>query len=299
MAVDFKPVRGESKYQLLLLHSTFNEVTQPIQSLGRKVDNDTWHYLLSTKLDVDSQKAWELKNEGTECFKFDELMTFLDYRVRSMEMLNDLFPPKQLHVIGLIEARLQKHPYVVTQVKECHAPWACSKFKDLSAKDKQSAIAASKSCQNCLRFNHEKDQCSSQCRCKTCQGKHHTFLKESFNATPGTHACILTQKSSQMTILRTARGEVIGTNKQIHNLRALLDTRAHINAVTGKTCKTLGLEPKPFNERIIGVNQKDSMPVDGSHKLAIIPKTGENITLNCVVLKTITASENPNQLIRD
>ena len=106
-----------------------------------------------------------------------------------------------------------------------------------------------------------------------------------------------------MTILPTARVQVIGRNKQIHNLRALLDTGAHINAVTAKgkclvfVCKykTLGLEPKPSNESIIGVNQKDSMPVDGSLKLEIIPKTGENITFNCVVLKTITASENPNQ----
>ena len=99
-AVDFKPVRGDSKHQLRLLHSTFNEVTQSIHSLGRRVDNDMWHYLLFTKLDVDSQKAWELKNEGIECLKFDELMTFLDNRIRSMEMLNDPIPPKQLHVTG-------------------------------------------------------------------------------------------------------------------------------------------------------------------------------------------------------
>ena len=231
-----------------------------------------WHYLLFTKLDVDSQKAWELKIEGTGCLKFDELMTFLDNRVRSMERLNDPIHPKQLHVTGRDERSKQgfKHPCVVTQCKESHALWACSKFKDLSAKDKQSAIAASKSCQNCLRFNHESDQCSSQSRCKTCQGKHRTFLHEAFNDTPGTHACNLTQKSSQMTILPTARVQVIGRNKQIHNLRAMLDTGAHINAVKSKAWKTLGLEPKPSNERILGVNQKDSMPVN-----KLFPKRGK------------------------
>ena len=146
-----------------------------------------------------------------------------------------------------------------------------------------------------LEIHHESDQCSSQSRCQACQGKHHTFLYEGFIATPGTQACNLTQNSSQMTISPTARVQVIVRNKQIHNLRALLDTGAHINGITAKACKTLGLEPKLSNERIIGVNQKDSMPVDGSLKLEIIPKTGENITLNCVVLKTIAASENPNQ----
>ena len=59
-----------------------------------------WHYLIFTKLYVDSQKAWELKNEGTESPKFDVLRIFLDNRVRPMEMLNDYIPLKQLHVTG-------------------------------------------------------------------------------------------------------------------------------------------------------------------------------------------------------
>ena len=77
----------------------------------------------------------------------------------------------------------------------------------------------------------------------------------------------------------------------------MLDVGAHINAVTAKTFRTLGLEPKISKERIIGVIQIDSMPVEGSLKHEIIPKRGENMTLNCVVLKTITAKENPNQPI--
>ena len=41
------------------------------------------------------------------------------------------------------------------------------------------------------------------------------------------------------------------------------------------------------------------MPVEGSLKLEIIPKTVEKHTLNCVVLKTITGTENPNQPISE
>ena len=59
-----------------------------------------WLFLLFSKLNVESQKTWELKNEGTECLKFDELMAFLDNRVRFMEMLNDPISPKQLNVTG-------------------------------------------------------------------------------------------------------------------------------------------------------------------------------------------------------
>ena len=109
-------------------------------------------------------------------------------------------------------------------------------------------------------------------------------INEAINATPGTHACNLIQKYYQMTILPTACVQVIGRNKQIHNRRALLDTGGHINADTAKACKTLGLEAKPSNGRIIGVNRKDSIIVGGSLKLIpktyseIIPKTAENLT---------------------
>ena len=126
-------------------------------------------------------------------------MTIIDNRVRSMDMLNDPIPPKQLHVTGRDERSRQgfKYPCVVTQRKERHAPWSCSNFKDLSLKYKQSAIAASKSCQNCSRFNQESDKFSSKSRSKTCQGKQHTFLHEAFTATPGKHSCNLTQTSSR------------------------------------------------------------------------------------------------------
>ena len=63
-------------------------------------------------MDVESQKAWELKNEGTEILKFDDLMTFPHNTLRSMEMLNDSIPPKQLHVKGRDDRSKQgfKHP---------------------------------------------------------------------------------------------------------------------------------------------------------------------------------------------
>ena len=104
------------------------------------------------------------------------LTSFPENRVRLMEILNDPIASKQLHVTGRDERLKQgfKNPCVVAQCKESHAPRACSNFKHLSAKDKQSAIAASKLCQNCLRFNRGSDQCSSQSRCKTCQIRHHT-----------------------------------------------------------------------------------------------------------------------------
>ena len=97
-----------------------------------------------------------------------------------------------------------------------------------------------------------------------------------------------------MTIVPTARVQVIGRNKQIQS-KSIVRHRSPYQCSYSESLQDTGIRTKTFNERIIGVNQKDSMPVDGSLKLEFIPKTGENITLNCLVLKTITASENPNQ----
>ena len=79
-----------------------------------------------------------------------------------------------------------------------------------------------------------------------------------------------------MSLWPTAGVHLIRRNKQVHNLRALIDTRAHIYAVTTKASKTLGLEPNRSNEGIILVNQKDTMPIDGSLEVEIIPNIGKS-----------------------
>ena len=154
-AVDFKPVRGESKYQLRQLHCTFKRVTH---ALVRQDDNDIRHYLLFTKLDVESQNTRELKDERTECPKLDEQLTSLDNIIRSMEMLNDPIPPNNSTSLDGMRLKQDfKHSCVLTQCKECHALWACSYIKEPSAKGEQLAITASKSCQNWLVFNEKSD----------------------------------------------------------------------------------------------------------------------------------------------
>ena len=88
--VDARPVKEENANHLRILHSIFNETAQSLQALGcqiGQIDNDLLHYHLMTKMDVESQKAWELHNPGSLCLEFEKLLKFLDNRVKSLESI--------------------------------------------------------------------------------------------------------------------------------------------------------------------------------------------------------------------
>ena len=64
--IDAKPVKDENAAHLRGLYMTFNEAVMQMENLNRDVNNDMWHHLLLSKLDADTQKAWELDNPGND-----------------------------------------------------------------------------------------------------------------------------------------------------------------------------------------------------------------------------------------
>ena len=101
------------------------------------------------------------------------------------------------------------------------------------------------------------------------------------------------EKSGKISLLPTAQVEVLDKRGNKVKLRALLDTCAHISAITTTACKKLGLQVENSDERIIGVNQTSSQPVEGNVKISVKPKHGKVFNIKCVVLNNITKSENP------
>ena len=76
-------------------------------------------------------------------------------------------------------------------------------------------------------------------------------------------------KSRKISLLPTAQVEVLDKSGNKVKLRALLDTCAHISAITTTACKKLGLQVENSDERIIGVNQTYSQPVEGKVKISV------------------------------
>ena len=104
------------------------------------------------------------------------------------------------------------------------------------------------------------------------------------------------EKSDKISLLPTAQLEVLDERGNKVKLRALLDTCAHISAITTAACKKLGLQVENSNERNIEVNQASSQPVEGNVKISVRLKHGKMVNINAM-LNQITRSDNPKTKI--
>ena len=60
--IEFRPVRTENAFQLPILHNSFHETALVLESMNQLVDDIMWYHLVFSKMDPESQKAWELAN---------------------------------------------------------------------------------------------------------------------------------------------------------------------------------------------------------------------------------------------
>ena len=183
----------------------------------------------------------------------------------------------------------------VSACKAIHAIWKCPVFQAQKSTERKETVIQGELCFNCLRSGHVLAKCTSQS-----QSKHHSFLHESstkpVNSSVEIHSALALEsdheKSDKISLLPTAQIEVLDKRGNKVKLRALLDTCAHISALTTAACKKLGLQVENSNERIIGVNQASSQPVEGNVKISVRPMHGKVFNMKCVVLNHITRSDN-------
>ena len=60
--------------------------------------------------------------------------------------------------------------------KKAHNIWKCVGFKNATLLQKQRTVNAVNLCRVCLNTGHQAFACRSNSACKTCNGRHHTFL---------------------------------------------------------------------------------------------------------------------------
>ena len=64
----------------------------------------------------------------------------------------------------------------------------CDAFSGLTMENKRSFIVSERRCFNCMRAGHISRDCRSRFRCRTCRGKHHSFLHEENRQTVASRA---------------------------------------------------------------------------------------------------------------
>src|SRR5699024_11211747 len=115
-----------------------------------------------------------------------------------------------------------------------------------------------------LRPGHTTDNCISG-GCKTCNLKHNSLLhialspESNSNVTEDTvvsHFC--KGQPTTVVLLSTALIKILDANNQAHLCRALLDCGSQSSFITSKLCAKLGLNLKPINISISGINLSSS-----------------------------------------
>ena len=112
------------------------------------------------------------------------------------------------------------------------------------------------------------------------------------------HTCLyFDPKSLQIVVLPFASLQVIWQKTTHYTSTVRYRSPYQFNKCD--SLKQVSTGKKFSNEKNIGVKQKDAMLFDGSLELKFIPKIGKTVAPNCVVLNTITASENTQNSISE
>ena len=253
--VNCKSVNEEDLAHLRALYSTFNETSQSMTAQGWVVENGMWHHLLFSKMDKETQKAWERKNPGSDCLKFEDLLKFLGNKIRSEASLSCCMEVQKEKPILIEDKKPKAFKCFFASCNERHSLMQCEKFKTASMKYRKDFVKKSSLCFNCLRKGHVINDCSSKSRCKQCDGKHHTLLHETEKTQQVLKCDRQANSCDSITVLPTAEVTVLASNGQRVKLRALIDTCARMNVVTANAQQKLGLKITASSERIIKVNQ--------------------------------------------
>ena len=142
-------------------------------------------HLITSKLDSNSAKDWELKLQSDKLPTFEDLEQFLQNRYQMLEIAGATYnaPTASNNLANFRKQRVNLFTSLNTCVycKQSHPLYLCDKFKELSLTNKYDTVRKLKLCSNCLQQSgHFAAQCKSR-HCRLCNKKHHTLLHPNQN----------------------------------------------------------------------------------------------------------------------
>ncbi|KAF2897664.1 hypothetical protein ILUMI_08511 [Ignelater luminosus] len=292
--VEAPSLHKESANGLRRLLDEFLTNTRALKNLGEQTES--WGsiliYLISSKLDSATKKAWELSLSTNEVPDIKDLTKFLTQRCQVLESVesnnqqtnsnskfshkpsNDKYQPKTYVHLAANRPQCQI-------CSEQHFIYNCNTLKGLPVKSRLAEIRKLKLCINCLRSNHVKQECLSS-GCKICSRKHNTLLhfnevSNSFvnnseirnNPTEqeGSQNIVNAENSLALcsaglsfnhnydtVLLSTAIVHVYDRNNTPVKCRALLDTGSMSNFISRELFVKLNLPSQDTNTSVYGIN---------------------------------------------
>ena len=296
-------MQQSTSVQIKRLHDVTKECLNAIKNLD--VNIDTWDpiliHILSQKLDVETHNEYMASLEHPRDLpKMSDFLAYLENKFTAMEssrrkqesgqrsnINNPTVPIKQertqfrpYHSSNkAVSHQSQQAKYFKLNCPVCqsneHGIYYCPKFLEMSPFLKRHTITKLNFCNNCL-YNHYGKTCSSNKRCRECNGNHNSILHEAFtklrNVTPEASVSRVTsanvmEKTSlhvaqkqniQAILLATAIIQAKGSDGVYRKLRALVDQGSQVSIITEHAAQLLGLPRQKCTGVITGVGTKDT-----------------------------------------
>ena len=201
-------MKGETYATLSKLHK---EISNPIDALNSLDRANLWSdvvvYLTVNCFDPATQRDWQKSlGDSAEPPTRKQLDKFINERLATLESLESSFKPTSSGTTHRSSKVNEGKPQIRQQTSSdskgnpcllCngdHFIIACSKFRNMTPKERKNTVDNNRLCPNCLG-RHKLQGCTSEKRCKQCRYKHHSMLH--FNAqTKGESRSVVTQQSS-------------------------------------------------------------------------------------------------------
>ncbi|XP_054729181.1 uncharacterized protein LOC129238173 [Anastrepha obliqua] len=170
----------------------FQQHIRELKALGRPIEFwDDWlvHEVVS-KLAFETRKQWELSLVSDDPPSFEQLITFLEIRCRSLSMFSSSTTSVPIKVKTASSSKstnvfhtISKQSNVCAYCSGPHKIYSCEKFRELDLSTKSQFVKQGHICFNCLSSGHYKDRCNSASTCRMCKQRHHTLLHGALQST--------------------------------------------------------------------------------------------------------------------
>lgn len=287
---NLKKIERESKSALRELLDVTQRNIQSLKALEQPVEY--WDvlliYMISSKLDNKTQKAWQSEHSTATLPTFQQLLDFLYARctmLDNLEIVHTAQPSFQKSKsYAKPKSSTQSRLTFVSRIENCsvckenHPVYACPQFKQMSISDRVAHIKQTRVCYNCFRKHNVKECMASSC--KHCQGRHNTLLhlpSSQSNSTSQTELTVSnlpsmisgvnvsqstsSRNSQQLVLLATAILRIKNQNGTWCNARCLLDMASQANIISDKLCSELNLQQSHTNQFVLSINEKPTQVV--------------------------------------
>ena len=316
-------VTSDSAQAVKLLLDTTQECIAALNNL--EINTESWDpilvHIIAQKMSPECVQLWEQSlSSKTNVPTFQELISFLDSRFRTLEAVRDTSRPvgntrDANRSIGTVPNPKSSFHVAKTTCGLCNGDHSTSRCPELNGKSSAETLQVIKSknlCFNCFSSSHPVRQCASKYSCRTCKRRHHSMLHDAVTRTDppsdvtprnasssipqetievSSHIAQSKQPTVDTVLLSTAIIKVSGPFGNEIVARALLDQGSQVTFITEFLAQSLRLKKSPIRTQVIGIGNNQVKPISKATSIQIKSVDSEDVIseVNALVMKSLTS----------